>query len=129
MMQTKQIWRLALLAVMIAAFSVSTAWAQGSASKEKAMKVSVGGELQTVENNGGKSLALKVTHATDDKGNELGDLNGQTVQLAADARTRALAAKHPAGTKLLVKGSFNAAKKVLTVTAYKVDDGKGSASK
>lgn len=129
MMQTKQIWRLALLAVMVAAFSVSTTWAQGSDSKEKAMKVNVGGELQTVASNGGKSLALKVRQATDDQGNELGELSGQTVRLAADARTRALASKYPAGTKLLVKGSFNAAEKVLTVTVYKVDDGKGSDSK
>ena len=127
MMQTKQIWRLALLAAMLAAFSVSTAWAQGSDSKEKAMKVNVGGELRTVES--GKAHALKVAQAMDEQGNPLADLNGQTVKLAADAKTRAIAAKHRAGTKLIVKGNFNAAEKVLTVTAYKVDDGKGSDTK
>lgn len=129
MMQTKQRWRLALLAAMLAAFSVSTAWAQGSDSKDKAMKIDVAGELQTVESNGSKSLALKVMQAVDAQGNEVAAMSGQTVKLAADARTRALAAKHSAGTKLIVKGTLNVPEKLLTVMTYKVDDGKGSDNK
>ena len=127
MMRTKQILRLAFCAAALTLFSVSAAWAQGSGSKEKAMKVNVGGEFRTAE--GGKVHTLKVAQAMDEQGNPLSDMNGQTVKLAADAKTRAIAAKHRAGTKLIVKGNFDAAEKVLTVTTYKVDDGKGSDTK
>lgn len=129
MKQTMQIWRLALFAILAVAFTVATSQAQGSGSKEQARKMEVGGELQTVQANGSKSLALKVTRAMDDLGNEIADLNGQTVRLAADAKTRALGAKYRVGAKLLVRGSYNAADKTLTVMTYKADDAKGSDSK
>lgn len=129
MKRTEKLLSVALLAVALTALSLATGWAQGSGSKEKTMKVNVGGELQTVTSNGTKSFVLKVAQATDDQGNKLADLSGQTFKLVADAKTRALAAKHSAGSKLLVKGTLNATEKILAVATYKADDGKGSDTK
>ncbi|MCI0390192.1 MAG: hypothetical protein MOB07_15685 [Acidobacteria bacterium] len=108
---------------------------KASAKKVSQMAVTVEGELQVLDGEGSgskdgmKPLGLKVMKATDAKGSELANLKGQTLKLAMSAKTKALAAKHSGGEKLMIKGSLNPQAKILTVNAFKVGGGAGSDSK
>lgn len=135
-------WMIALTVIMgLAAVAFSQA---GSDSKDSGktsgktasqMAVTVEGELQVLDGEGSdskdgmKPLGLKVMKATDAKGNELANLKGQTLKLAASAKTKALAAKHSSGEKLTIRGSLNSQAKTLTVNTFKAGGGTGSDSK
>ena len=135
-------WMIALTVIMgLAAAAFPQA---GSDSKESGktsgktasqMAVTVEGELQVLDGEGSdskdgmKPLGLKVMKAADAKGNELANLKGQTLKLAASAKTKALAAKHSSGEKLTIRGSLNSQAKTLTVNTFKAGGGTGSDSK
>ncbi len=99
------------------------------------MAVTVEGELQVLDGEGSdpkdgmKPLGVKVMKAVDAKGNELANLKWQTLKLAMSAKTKALAAKHPSGKKLTIRGSLNSQAETLTVRAFRAGVGTGSDSK
>jgi len=99
------------------------------------MSVTVKGELQALKSEGSDSkdgmrpLGVKVMKAIDAKGNELTNLNGETLKLAMSAKAKALATKYSAGEKLTIRGSLDQQAKTLTVNAFKVGGGAGSDSK